>query len=337
MVSAPSTQVLLVANRTAVTARLLKAVALAVLVVSVCGSQAAFGAFPGQNGLIAVAGQGFHLTCPRYWNIHVVRPDGTGLRPLTRTGRCSRLDRWSPDWTADGKRLAFADFDYLGVMSADATDVHRLISPFLPEAYFQLRNPLSISPDGQRLAFDDQGGQTYVEPLDGSGLYNLAPGTSPRWSPDGRVIALADPGGRLVLHDASTGQQIMKRRFARREVTSIDWSPDGRRLLLVMFGGAWSLATVSFDDPASALERIRLPLRFRAAHWFVGGPAVWSPDGRRIAFVAYRFVRYEVLRASAWVMRADGRHLKRLLMGGLTDTEGLPENVSWQPIVQGPG
>lgn len=312
------------------------AIALAVLVGFLGGPPAAFGAYPGQNGLIAVAGQGFRLTCPRHWNIHVIRPDGTGLRPLTRTGRCSRLDRWSPDWTADGQRLAFADFDYLGVMSADATDVHRLPSPFPPDAYFSLRSPVSISPDGQRLVFDDQAGQSYVEPLDGSGLNLLAPGSSPRWSPDGRAIALADTDGRLAVHDASTGQQITKRGFPRREVNSIDWSPDGRRLLLVMFGGTWSLATLAVDDLASSAEPIRLPRRFRAARWFVGGPAVWSPDGRRIAFVAYRSVRYEVVRVSMWVMRADGRHLKRLLAGGLTDAEGLPENVSWQPIVRGP-
>jgi len=308
------------------------ALAFVLIVVALIGPQVALGTFPGRNGLIAVGGQGFKLTCPRHWNIHVMQPDGSGLRPLTGSGRCSKADRWAPDWTADGRRLLFSDFDFLGSMSADGSDVQRLPAP-TPEI-LAINGQPSISPDGQLVVFAADDSQIWLEGLDGTGR-RLHRGTRPRWSPSGRMIAVAATDGRLVLRDAATDEPLMARRFPHHDVLSVDWSPDERRMLMVMDprrGRRWWLATVTVDDPASRPHRIRLPRRFRSAHWHVGTRAVWSPDGRRIAFVAYRSVRYEVGRPSLWVMRADGRHLRRLLIGELSGSE-LEESVSWQPIL----
>jgi Tol biopolymer transport system component len=303
-----------------------------VSVVALIGPQAALGTFPGRNGLIAVGGEGFRLTCPHSWNIHVVQPDGSGLRPLTRSGRCTKADRWAPDWTADGQRLLFADFGFLGSMAADGSDVQRL--PQHSEI-LAINGQPSISHDWQHVVFEADDSQIWLEGLDGTGLRRLRGGTRPRWSPSGRMIAVAADDGRLVLRDAATDEALVARRFARHDVHSVDWSPDEREMLMVMEPrrgrGRW-LATVTVDDPASRARRIRLPRRFRSARWRVGTRAVWSPDGRRIAFIAYRSIQYELGRPSLWVMRADGRHLRRLLIGERSGAE-LEESVSWQPIL----
>ena len=56
-----------------------------------------------------------------------MHPDGSGLRPLTASGRCSSAERarWAPDWTADGQRLVFFDSstNFVGSMLADGSDV----------------------------------------------------------------------------------------------------------------------------------------------------------------------------------------------------------------------
>jgi hypothetical protein len=238
--------------------------ALVVIVVALIGPQAALGTFPGRNGLIAVGGEGFRLTCPRHFNIHVIQPDGSGLRPLTRSGRCTTADRWAPDWTADGRRLLFADFDFLGSMAADGSDVQRLPAH---SDILTINGQPSISPDGQHVVFEADDSQIWMERLDGTGLRRLSGGTGPRWSPSGRMIAVAANDGRLVLRDAATDEPLVARRFARHDVLSVDWSPDERQMLMVMDprrGRRWWLATVAVDDPASRPHRIRLPRRFRS-------------------------------------------------------------------------
>jgi Tol biopolymer transport system component len=119
-------------------------------------------------------------------HIYVVRPDGTGLRALTRG---SALDG-NPAWSRDGKRIAFDrqhdvdDFD-LCIMNANGSGVRCLGQAGTKPAW---------SPDGKRLAYAF-GGDIYVIGTDGSGRRKVTGNVAldsndPAWSPDGKTIAL---------------------------------------------------------------------------------------------------------------------------------------------------
>jgi Tol biopolymer transport system component len=327
--------------------------------------QAVYGTFPGRNGLIAVGDEGFRFGCGPF-TVHVIQPDGSGLRRLTPSGKCSPRYQYGPDWSADGQRLLFIDGaagpdgrggddisepitpESLGIMSADGSNAQRVSWPGVEK--FIVGGQPSISPDGQRAVFDAWGpvgdaDSIWIAALDGSRPHRLrlagvpAPrgGFDPRWSPEGRAIAYYTDLGGLGVIDAGTERLTLFRRFGR-DVESVDWMPDGRRLLLVMQQRKrpWrsSLATVVAADPTSRPVNIALPRRFRA-HWDVFR-AVSSPDGRRIALIALRPVRnaYQLYRVSLWVLGARGGHLKRLRLAGTTIGDvGPPGSLSWQPIV----
>lgn len=59
------------------------------------------------------------------------------------------------------------------------------ISPFKDAMYLNL----TVSPDGQKLAFEVYGGDLYVMNVDGSNLISLGRANRPSWSPDSQYIA----------------------------------------------------------------------------------------------------------------------------------------------------
>jgi Tol biopolymer transport system component len=124
--------------------------------------------------------------------INLVRPDGSGRRPLGVAGECSV---WSPD----GSKLMFCsnginrgegvdNWDVF-VMDADGSHVRRLTSN-LAQDY-----PGAWSPDGTQIAFfsrRDGDGEVYVMDADGSNLRRVTnqPGAqaADAWLPDGRLV-----------------------------------------------------------------------------------------------------------------------------------------------------
>lgn len=50
------------------------------------------------------------------------------------------------------------------------------------------------------------------------------------WSPDGGYLATTGSDGRVVVWDASTGQQAAEYRQGGRPTWSVDWSADGRKI-----------------------------------------------------------------------------------------------------------
>ena len=118
---------------------------LAVLVVSTAGATP-----PGRDGLIAYVSHGSpNRLTP---GIVLVKPDGSGLRQLTRDFR----DK-SPAWSPDGSKLVFVRAGRLHVIRSDGSGLRRVT----PLQLDRVRAP-TWSPDGRSIAFVRGGRTIYV-------------------------------------------------------------------------------------------------------------------------------------------------------------------------------
>ena len=228
-------------------------------------------------------------------DVMVVRPDGSGLRNLTRgtcTGDC--LSSETPAWSPDGRQIAFeraigplpADgpppIVGIFVMDADGSNV-RQITQLRPNSGTE-DHGATWSPDGQRIAF--MRSNNTIEPVDASAIYTVS-----------------SRGG---------DEQLVKRMpLEWPGAGGSDWSPDGKRLLFTTkcyFGqcagpqpstGA-QLFTIR-PDGEGLRQLTHLPGN--------SGDARWSPDGRKIVFS--RNVTQGPT-SDVYTMNANGTNVRRL-------------------------
>jgi Tol biopolymer transport system component len=134
--------------------------------------------------------------------LYRIGADGSDLTPLINFGVNTDILDITPEYSPDGKTVAFAGFNRGGVisavylMNADGSDIRRITPPEL-EAWLP-----DWSPDGTKIAFSTRSlyppntinQQTWVINADGTELKQVTfPGAlhdfSPSWSPDGNSIA----------------------------------------------------------------------------------------------------------------------------------------------------
>ena len=282
------------------------------------GSRGAFGL--GRRRLVALAAVilvGGLLVAPAF---------GIGDRLLDLIQRApARPEVQTPVWSPDGRRIAFVsrrDGKALYVMNADGSGL-RIVA-----RVSKLAAP-AWSPDGRRIAFqggrDAHPGGLYVVNADGSGLRTLARrGYAPAWSPDGRSIAFESSSELYVVNADGSGRRVLTRLWNGR-TASLAWSPDGRKLLFLGDGGCgdFCFGLYVLNADGSGLRDLTRTLagggRPRA------GPAsdpVWSPDGRRIAFVRLN------TRLGVYVVNADGTGVRNLTPKPIGAAYATP---AWSP------
>ena len=194
-----------------------------------------------------------HRDCAQ---IVVTNADGRNARPVT----LARHNSLQPDWSPDGRKLAFARWQDdanpfansadIYVVNADGTGLRLLTHGPGDEA-----SP-AWSPDGTRIAFTSTRGgnqDVYVMRADGSDVRNLTrtgtPEYAPAWSPDGERIAFQDGDGALVVAKADgTGLETLTRSFAGDGQPT--WSPDGKRIGFLRHGVSGDALYVITDDGA---------------------------------------------------------------------------------------
>ncbi len=229
--------------------------------------------------------------------IYVMDADGKNQRRLTN----NRHDDWSPSWSPDGRRIAF-------ISERDGHPHRRVPGWFTSEIY--------------------------VMDADGSNQINLTNNPhddrSPSWSPDGKRIVFQsdrdnDRGHNIEIYvmDADGSNQINLTNNLTMDGDPA-WSPDGKRIVFSAqreghVENKFGITDEIYVMDAAGGNQQRLTDN-RNNDW----DPVWSPDGKRIAFMSDRkgdFVSFDI-----YVMDADGGNPQKL-----TNNRGWDSSPSWSP------
>jgi len=318
--------------------------ALAALLVLVPGSQAQVV----QDGVIAFVRADParpELGGPLY----VVGADGRGLREVIS------LDVQHPDWSPDGRWLAFAHRCAIWVARADGSDLRRVTGGTTCAA-----TP-AWSPDGRRLAFSDVFRRSGVRVsaavatvnLDGTALRYVSrrddglfiEDAAPTWSPNGRLITFQSssvypagfrhlPPGYVVSQIVTTDRAGFYAAGPGTSPFDVDptadwvadsapaWSPVDRSLL-------FQRTFMRSADPARSVESsvyvIDLATKRETRLLSNAAWPEWSPDGRQLVFTALEGTGPRARGTGLAIADASGNVLRQLT------TNPGDEWATWSP------
>lgn len=258
--------------------------------------------------------------------IHIMRPDGSGVRKITSFQTV--LFNWEqhgfnlpddhPDVSPDGRRVVFTSNRdgalnwELYLMDINGARVERLTdSPGLDT------EPV-FSPDGTRIAFASaRFGNLDICVLDlqtravtrltSSALEEI----EPAWSPDGSQIAFARVQGfdrKDVFVMNADGSNVRQLTFHPDEDHDPKFAPNGLRLAITSerelsppYGDVWLIDASNGGNPVNLTSDLA----------FGAGDPSWSPGGTRIAFFKSSL---PVITSpqQLWVMNANGGNKQQL-------------------------
>ena len=267
-------------------------------------------AFAGVQALPDGSGAVYAGDCAPPADVFAVTPNGTGLTRLTHTLRDEAYVTASPD----GSRLAFTRTvgaqcvgcdQRLWVTNAGGRDAVRIPLAAPPGGIRQDQDP-SFAPDGSSLVFSrwsssaGDSARLYRVPAAGGAATALGVlGTAPVWGPS--RIAFLGPDGVATIAPTGGGKRRV-RGLVPADEGPLAWSGTG---VLAVLRTAPPLAIVI----PSTGKRIPLPgLRESGER---GAGLAWSPDGKKLAFVADDSDGL----GDVWVVNADGAGLTRVTHG----------------------
>jgi TolB protein len=246
--------------------------------------------------------------------ICMVNADGTGMTNLTNN---SRRDEYSPVWSPDGKKIAFATYRYkeagpqtpIVIMNADGSGEIELTGT--EEAVSGMPQTLDWSPDGEDIVFVAPCG-LYVKRADGSGAprklvsgeakENRCP-TAPAWAPNGKEIAFVKAGNLYVMNVRGEGGKLHMQKLIDDRAEPVNypaWSPDGTEV--AFNNGGFTIYKADTDNS-------------KATSLAPGFAPTWSPDGEHIAYTAYSDSA-ATGPLKLYVMNPDGSHSTLLVPSG---------------------
>lgn len=188
-------------------------------------------------------------------------------------------------YLGDGQRLITADDDLAVVLWDAATGRELKRRPKPAQASEFHRQPVALSPDGQRLAaLDDRAGQLHVHDA-ATGQRSLVLKFGPQeearvfaFSAGGRYLVAASENDRVKVWDTATGKEIYVLQMdPDMSIMTVALSADGKRLAVAGQDGSLRLI-----NPAIGREVFRL-----AGHQELIDCLAFSPDGTRLASGSY--------------------------------------------------
>ena len=214
--------------------------------------------------------------------LYVMDVDGSNRQDISPR---SELRYGSACFSHDGRYLAFdawpANQSYsqsrVYLMKTDGTDLKDFGSGAFP----------SWSPDDKKIVFRTHAGprNIVVVNADGSGEEELSlSGNSPRWSPDGRYIALLDSRANAIsIYDAARGSSETVTGLGLTAYWGGCWSSEGKRYCFParsQFAVPDALVIVEFDEGMQVEAKT---VRFSGPE--IGTNMSWSRRGGRFCFL----------------------------------------------------
>ncbi len=261
-------------SRSSVRVRVRSSIAFVLVVLAVAATQSASGATKVQWIVFSAYPNG---VAPA--QLFRIQTNGEGLQQITK-GKTNATD---PVFAPDGKRIAFARLGSgIFVANLDGSGARRLTSG--KQDIFP-----GWSPDGTRIAFLRQvkgEWRLFVMKASGRALQRLKhapPSGRPTWSANSKSMFVPTRGAVEKL-DAGTGR-VQKHVTLFHDVPiSASTSPNGRKVAFVgsrpSLPGCGEVSCVVFALYLGDLTNSKTK-KFTND----GGPAGWSPDGKRLVFV----------------------------------------------------
>ncbi|MBP7549034.1 MAG: PD40 domain-containing protein [Gemmatimonadaceae bacterium] len=187
---------------------------------------------------------------------------------------------------------------------------------------------IRISPQGDRIAFNNAGLLQVLHLSDGRVLPLGTSASNMAWSPDGtRLAYVRSSDATIRIVGALGGDDVAIPGAFAGGFLGIAWSPDGRRLAFDrMREGARVLAIVNVDgtdlqpfDPWDAASREVL---------LSAGEPSWSPDGKKLVFGGVMHDDFGQLQSNLWVANVATGAARRITVEGQPARDERP---SWSP------
>lgn len=293
---------------------LLPALVLAALLVACAAAMLALpeeakAGFPGENGRIA-----FSSDRDGDFDVYTVRPSGLGLRQLTDSPGHD-LD---PEWSPDGSKIAFssdrdgdAEIYVEDLVSGEVlqlTDNGSLPEPDQTDSIHD-RDP-TWSPDGSKIAFISNRDASPTEDAEMvQGIYVMkAKGSKPSgplvkawpdiwesvaWSPDGSTIIHGFGSEGLydiwAVNADGSGERPLTDPTRPTSERDPDWSPSGEKIVYARakrgYGDFHQQVWTMAPDGTNRQALTDTPAEEIVGPSYRSLSPVWSPNGRKIAFV----------------------------------------------------
>jgi hypothetical protein len=279
---------------------------------------------PGANGKIGFVDYG-----GRAWTVN---PDGSGQTALPPTSRPGRPLAGFFEWSPDGTRFldafvscdpedGFCEYAFV-TFAADGTDERPVATSGLPRG-------MVWSNDGRRLVYSkstQSGSEIWSVGLDGSNDHQVGRAglAFTGWSPDGSVMY----SGTGTHIRCETLDPVRPCTFESTPGSgSASWSPDASRIVF-----ARERPGRLGERDIYVLHRATGTVQQLTDHAADDYVPVWSPDGKKIAFVSVRddpnSATCNVCSSALYVVNADGSDETRVssVFGGQI------QGIDWQPL-----
>lgn len=234
------------------------------------------------------------------WDVVARKPRGTFRDKVMNLPRISNyITGGQYRLSDDGRIFAAADYTILHIW--DTASGRLLLRLDLTEAGLEQALDLDFSPDGRRLLVAAVKGAAVVDVAARGIAFKTTRAPKPhgwntgRFSPDGRRIALAGGGSKLLVLDVTSGEAVVDRDTGHTGLAYVAFRPDGRQLLTRGSAG-WCLVwdvpppappkAIAGDEMGAAWEKLAnkdpaMALKW-VGRWAASGDAAVAFLGKRL-------------------------------------------------------